>query len=107
MISSDERSGQMLWSWKTERTPLHVKVTGASGVLTFSGFGTLSDFDEEKISLVAGMAGSGLWDLTLRFTSEEARAAFALSPDTTDGVVMIESESGLFKCALYRRKSRF
>jgi hypothetical protein len=107
MISTDERSGQLLWSWKAERTPLHVKLTGAGELLTFTGFGTLSDFDEEKISLVAGVAGSGLWDLTLRFSSEGAHITSAASPDTADGVVMIDSGSGLFKCALYRRKPRF
>jgi hypothetical protein len=107
MISSDERSIQILYNWKIEQTALHVEVTCAGGELVFSGRGMVSDLDENSLVIGAGASPRGLrpglWDLTLCFPPDGVTATFGgLHPISSDSVVKIESK--LVKCVLRGRE---
>ena len=110
MISSRDKSLQILNSWKAEQTAVHVEVVCAGGEFELRGLGHIADLDEDKLALGAGASGlglrPGLWDFTLRFPPEGASASFiGLRPISSD--LVVEVKSGSVDCVLHGRKPRF
>ena len=107
MISFDERSGHILYKWKTGQTAVHVEAVCAGGQLVFRGLGTVTDLGEDN--LVIGVGASirglppGLWDLTLRLPDGATAKFSPLQPISSDAVVEIKSEQ--IECTLHGPES--
>lgn len=98
MISSDDAVGQILRSWATDFTSLHIGMNLPG--IRFSGRGWVTEFESPRITLsgAAGPASPVHWELSIDL-GDEATAVSQIPSDALTSVAVIIT-SGSVKCLL-------